>query len=387
MNLLGRPALPKERGHSLPVCDRIVDDATTLLAALRMNLTPPEMPIPVFVISEFLSAARIISGRETSDRAGTGIPGTGRQDALAILAKAWMESETFNELLQVPDIVFEGRWNNQPRATREFLLHLLDLIPENTWWSLPAFILGVKEKYPDFQRPAGDYDSWFIKRETDGTYLRGFPNWDEVDGALIRYIITGPLYWLGRVELATTSKSEIVTAFRVGSNVKRQKTETQRQSINELGKIHVSSQGNVVIPRLMSRTVRYQIARFCEWGVDKEDEYKYRVTTRSLKKAGEQGLKVNQLLSLLAKNSATEIPPVFIKALKRWELHGTEARIVVQTILKVDRPEVLDDLRKSKAARFIGETLGPVTVVVKPGAQIQNIGCISRVRSAGRGFR
>jgi hypothetical protein len=80
-------------------------------------------------------------------------------------------------------------------------------------------------------------------------------------------------------------------------------------------------------------------------------------------------LKVNQLLSLLAKNAASEIPPAFIKALKRWELNGAEARVEVQTVLRVSRPEVLEELRESKAGRFLGESLGPITVIVKPGAQ------------------
>jgi hypothetical protein len=41
----------------------------------------------------------------------------------------------------------------------------------------------------------------------------------------------------------------------------------------------------------------------------------------------------------------------------------------VQTILRVSRPEVLEELRKSKAGRFLGEILGPVTAIIKPGAQ------------------
>ena len=114
---------------------------------------------------------------------------------------------------------------------------------------------------------------------------------------------------------------------------------------------------------------RYLIARFCEWDEARPDEYHYHVTIGSLKKAREQGLKVGQLLSLLAKNSASEIPPVFVKALKRWELNGTEARLEVQTILRVSRPEVLEELRKSRAGRFLGETLGPVTAIIKPGAR------------------
>ena len=124
-------------------------------------------------------------------------------------------SEAFNELHLVPDLACEGEWSNQPLAAREFLFRLLEGVPEGKWWSLAAFIRDIKAKYPDFQRPVGDYDSWFIKRVSDGTFLRGFASWDEVDGALIRYLITGPMFWLGVVELARPEENESVTAFRV----------------------------------------------------------------------------------------------------------------------------------------------------------------------------
>ena len=366
---LGRPASPKERGHPLPASDRLLDDATTFLAALRMGIQPPETRIPIRVVEEFLSAARIIVGGKPKIEPVKIFLESSRRDALERLVNSWLESETFNELRQVPGLVCEGEWNNQPLVTREFLLNLLETVPENLWWSLSAFIRAVKEECPDFQRPAGDYDSWFIKRESDDTYLRGFGVWEEVDGALIRYLITGPLFWLGQIELATPSDAEVISAFRIVQNVIHQKTDAQRSTFNGIGKLHASSQGKITIQRPFPRAARYQIARFCEWDEEKPDEYRYRVTTGSLKKAGEQGLKVSQLLNLLAKNAAAEIPPSFVKALKRWELNGTEARVEVQTVLRVSRPEVLEELRKSKANRFLGGTLGPVTVVVKPGAQ------------------
>jgi hypothetical protein len=88
---------------------------------------------------------------------------------------------------------------------------------------------------------------------------------------------------------------------------------------------------------------------------------------------------VGSLLSLLARNAASGIPPAFFKALKRWELKGTEARIELRTILRVGRPEILDELRKSKAGRFLGESLGPVTVVVKPGAEAKVLGALAEL--------
>jgi hypothetical protein len=366
----GHMAMLKEYAHPIPASDRILDDATTCLAALRLSLEPPEMPVPVGVVKELLKAAGIVSGETSRPEQVKAFLEMSRLQALALLTKAWQESETFNELHQVPSLVCEGEWTNQPLATRTFLFGLLESLPEGKWWSLPAFLRAIKDSYPDFQRPAGDYDSWFIKRRSDGTYLRGFERWEEVDGALLRYLITGPMFWLGVVELATPADSESITAFRVNVN----------PIIGaEKGKLTVASNGLISVPRLAPRVTRYLIARFCEWDEPKPDEYRYRVTTGSLKKAGKQGLKVGQLLSLLAKNAASGIPPAFIRALKRWEANGTEARVETQTILRLSRPEVLEELRKSKAGRFLGETLGPVTVIVKPGAQARVLAALAEL--------
>lgn len=362
---LGRPASPKERRRPLPVCDRLLDDATTLLAALRMGLPAPSTVIPHEVVRRFLQAAGILFASPQGDqvkaeevRRFLEMP---RPQALAWLAEAWQTSEQFNELRLLPGLACEGEWDNRPLATRQFLLDLLAALPPGRWWSLPAFVQDVKAKFPDFQRPAGNYDSWFIKRLSDGVYLRGFAAWDEVDGALIRYLITGPLYWLGRTLLAAPADEEAVTAFQTAAR-------PEQDVPDENAKLYVTSQGRIVVPRFLPRAARYQIARFCEWEQARPDEYRYRVTTASLTRAARQGLKVGQLLSLLAKHAAAEIPPAFIRALKRWESNGSEARVETRVLLRVSRPEVLDELRRSKAGRFLGEALGPAAVVVKDGA-------------------
>ena len=105
------------------------------------------------------------------------------------------------------------------------------------------------------------------------------------------------------------------------------------------------------------------------WVEERRDEYLYRITPGSLTRAKEQGLKVEHLLTLLAKQAEAGIPPVLVKALKRWEAHGTEARAETQVVLRVSKPEMLKELRKSKAARFLGEPLGPTSIIIRPGAQ------------------
>ena len=369
----GRGATPGEKKYILPAGDRILDDATTLLAALRLGreIAPdPRLSALLRVAGLLTSPARGANAKDgakakagseiNADRAKTFLEAS-RPDALKLLTDAWRARETCNELRLMPGLVFEGEWANQPLVTRDFLMDLLQGIPDGAWWSLNAFVSGIKKAYPDFQRPAGDYDSWFIKREADGTYLRGFAYWDQVDGALIRFFIMDILHWLGMLDVATAEEHGAATSFHL--------LESALRPIEENGKISVASNGRIAVPRNVPRAVRYQLSRFCEWDEEKPDGYRYHIAPRALTRAHEQGLKVEHLLVLLAKHADAGVPPVLLKALKRWDANGTEARAETQVILKVSRAEVLEELRQSKAARFLGEPLGPTSVIIKAGAQ------------------
>ena len=225
---LGRPASPAEKGRDVLANDFILDDVTTLLAALRIGKTLEAdsslsmLQERTLVLQSLLNTANLVKQNVPQTAVVKNFLASSRTDALKMLQEAWVESQAFNELRLMPNIICEGEWTNQPDETREFLLNLLDAIPEGKWWSLNAFVRDVKQKYADFQRPAGDYDSWFIKRASDGQYLRGFQHWDEVDGALIRYFITNILYWLGQVDLGFAEGSKEPTAFRIRSNVEGQ---------------------------------------------------------------------------------------------------------------------------------------------------------------------
>lgn len=130
----------------------------------------------------------------------------------------------------------------------------------------------------------------------------------------------------------------------------------------------VTSNGKITVSRYFPRAVRYQISRFCEWDDQKNNDFIYSVSAQSLRRASEQGLKAEQLLALLVKYTNGNVPPALVKALKRWEQHGAEARVERLLVLRVSRPEVMEEMRGSKAGKFLGELLSPTAVVVKSGA-------------------
>jgi hypothetical protein len=387
----GRLASPLERSHPILSSDRILDDACTLLAAMRMGwqvlpetveFNPPEKVMKVFLLAAGLIGADKKSGEgyPLQLEAVKNFLERPRADALAGLVQAWLDSASFNELHQIPGLVCEGTWSNDARSTRHFILELLKRIPRGKWWSLPSFVRMIRDISPDFERPAGDFDSWLIRRESDNAFMHGFEHWDDVDGALIRYIITGPLFWLGIVDLSSAETGGMATAFRLNNwSMDLLKGQPPKGFPHENGKLHAAANGRISVPALLPRSVRYQLARFSEWEPPKKDAYLYRLTPASLKNALKQGLKISHLISLLNKYAAAPLPPPFVRALTRWELNGTEARLEKPVVLRLSRPEVLDELRNSRAGRFLGEIIGPTTVVVKPGAQAKILAALAEI--------
>jgi hypothetical protein len=378
---LGRPATPVERTFEIPASDYILDDATTLLAALRLGRSDFQTDVQ---LSALLTTAGLLKKEIPQAEKVKAFLEAPRADALKLLVDAWKSSQTFDELRLIPSLICEGEWKNQPQVTREFLLDLVNVIPQNKWWSIPAFIRAIKEKYPDFQRPAGDYDSWFIKRASDGQYLRGFAYWDQVDGGLVKQFIH-VLHWLGVADLAAPEEGKDAAAFKIQSKFegdalsesKGQKSDLRPSTFDR--KITVTSNGKITVSRFFSRAVRYQISRFCEWEEPKLDEYHYQVTARSLSHAKAQGLQAGQLLALLVKYTNAAVPPALVKAFKQWEAHGTEARVKNLLVLRVAKPEIVDELRKSKAGKFLGEVLSPTAVVIKNGAESKVLAALAEM--------
>jgi hypothetical protein len=133
-------------------------------------------------------------------------------------------------------------------------------------------------------------------------------------------------------------------------------------------KLHVESKAQIQLPPLAARAVRYQVARFCAWRGVRGEHYRYVVTPAALERARTQNLRAQHLLALLRQHTAAPLPPNLVQALERYERHGPQARLENVLVLRLGSPEILQALRGSRAARFLGEPLGPTAVVVKPGA-------------------
>ncbi len=176
-----------------------VDDLTALLAltlkitiskeqraivdSLLLNADPERRSLLLTLANE-LGLLREGDGGLRPTRAALDWLKKSRDAQLFALADAWNNSD-WNDLCHTPGLQCEGEnWHNDPILARTTLL---DLLPRNTdWYALSDLVNFVKLINPDFQRPDGNYDVWYIRDAAHDGYLAGFDAWDHVEGRLLK---------------------------------------------------------------------------------------------------------------------------------------------------------------------------------------------------------
>ena len=246
----------------------------------------------------------------------------------------------------------------------------------------------IKTHQPDFQRAADDYDSWFIRRGSDRQALRGFGAWDEVEGSLLRYLLRGPLFWLGMVELGAAARGKTAASFKISPlGASLISGDAPNLPITPAAAIKATRDGHLILPPGIHPALHYQVARFGELEKVNAQGTTYALSSLSLERAIEQGLKPTQLSNLLKRARASQLPPALSQLLERYEKFGVEARLEKAVLLSVTNPALLETLQKEPGVTAcLGEMLSPGVVKVKPGREetlvrlLAELGYLAEVR-------
>lgn len=287
-----------------------------------------------------------------------------RESQLRQLADAWSRSG-WNDLCHTPGIICDGSgWENDPLLARTALL---DALPrERAWFSLNDLVESIHQNDPDFQRPDGNYNTWYIRDRVTNDYLRGFETWHSVEGRLLHFLMTGPMSWLGLIELAhdpVTNQSLFRLAERAHDWLVGRSPSQQEVTVP----IIVHDDATVSVPFNANRYHRFQVGRVAEAEPAVLNQpFRYCLTPRSLARARDQGIDPIRLLTFLQTASERPLPASTRRAIERWSERGTEGKLERVVLLHVADSDILDKLRGNpKTQIYIAESMGDLAAVVR----------------------
>ena len=352
---------------------RILDELCTLLASLRrpdkgralLAANPSE---PHWQVLEGLAQSVGLMNGQIPTEIARNFLELPRDEALRWLVQSWMVSNQFDELKFHPDWQLEGTWQHDPRKTRLTLLKILAGL-SGRWYAITDFIRQIRVQAPDFLRAGADYDTWLVVSNQTRQLLRGVESWDALEAKFLWQFLSSTDFQLGLLEL---DKSASPSCFRLSSAFGYLTGLLEAKAPGfpvENAPILVNPSGKLEMTAFTPRLARYQASRFGEVLRNGPDSFDFQITPQSLKIASKQGLKVSHLLKLLRDYGRQQPSPAFIQLLKRWEEKGRESWIDQPLVLHLPNSEILQALKASPAAAALGDVLGPISVVVKPGSE------------------
>lgn len=299
------------------------------------------------------------------------------------LQTAWRDDPDWNDLWHVPSLKPQPTgWKNDPVLARRKTLSFLARCHPGDWYRLDDLTAAIKTSDPDFQRPDGDYTTWYI-HDLHSQPLMGFEHWDEVEGALLRYLACGPLHWLGVIDMGLdggdighpTAFRLAVTGLPLLKLAPLPAAESPPGESASFPALVVRDDFTLRVSVDASLYDRFQVARFADFIGRETDRVNYRISHASLARARRQGIAPEQVSAFLTRASGGRASSKVLDDLRSWQERGGTVRLEQGVVLRVDRPETLKALRRHPTlGPLLGEVLGPQAVLVP----VANVGRVRR---------
>ena len=288
--------------------------------------------------------------------------------------RAWLDSEFWNELAYLPGVVvrpgpapLDPAHEEVVRSRKQVVERLL-AEKADAWHEFPTFIAHAKlyipyllfprqygaraERYSTGSNPYGwDFrlrQGWLTRRE----------GWHLVEGGFIRALVSGPLHWLGLVNVDGQDHPD---AFRLVHGINLITSETPpKLDEPSWGRLVVQPNFELVALAPVSEALLVNLDRFAE-RIRLEHIAQYRLTKASITRAIQMGLHAETIQQILEQAAGGLIPQNVQYSLAEWERQARRVELWRSvTLLEVDDAALLDALFADPQTRpLFGRRLAP----------------------------
>ncbi len=361
------PAAPPQRSRTINADDCFLEDTGTLLGflysdTLRLTPTGPDpddvdrfvkrlqLPFDETMADHNVRLALLLHVANrmgwlkrneggviqlTGNRVHDFLRQTRAEQRLALF-DAWRLSPEWNDLCRVPGLDCPPGatgWND-PLQTRAAVLALLGRLQPNGWYRIADIVAAIRQVEPDFQRPTGRYDEWPIRRAAaakaaakaaadaagaharPGELLQGIEHWPDVEGALLDFLMRGPLHWLGALDLAEPSAGDEWLMSLTNWGARWLGMDVVQPHENPQRTLQVTDDFMIVLPAAAPLEDRFRVERFAQWQ-SSYPVYTYQITQRSLARAADAHITSQQVLEFLGARTR-QLPEKVVVALQRF---------------------------------------------------------------------
>lgn len=293
----------------------------------------------------------------------------------------WLETPFWNELAYIANVVtqpgpgpLEAAHEEAVHSRQLVVEHVLAVEPE-TWHALPTFIARMKLHIPYLLFPrqyglraeryslgSNPYGWNFRLRRGWLTHREG---WHLVEGGFIRSLVSGPLTWLGALDLGGEEQPD---SFRLAQGAGLLISESVPEAAEgSWGRLVIQPNFDLVALAPVSEALLVDLDRFAE-RVRLEHIAQYHVSKASVTRAIQQGLTAEGIQQILEQVAGGEVPQNVRYSLQEWERQARRIELWRgTTLLEVDDPALLDELFENEETRpwlqrRIAPTLAEVSV-------------------------
>ncbi|MBU1879786.1 MAG: helicase-associated domain-containing protein, partial [Chloroflexi bacterium] len=253
---------------------------------------------------------------------------------------------------------------HDPAAVRRRALTVLArVLAPGAWVPLTDAVDAVSEHDPAFLRHP-ESARWEICDAATGRDLAPARYWDLVEGALLRFLLTGPLHWLGCISLGYDADG--VLAFcaltPLGAHLLGLSETPWLPSAPE--PLVIQPNFEVVAPFHADLGAVLRLERLAELVQDGPARV-YRLTRDRFRAALDAGASPQALLAFLTDAGAAPLPQNVAYTLREWAGQYGRVRLELATLLRVDDEILMRELESSRRlAPLLGEALSGTTHAV-----------------------